>query len=127
MRKSLAFVAIFYVGMPVVLSVSLGRVPLLADLASSEVVHVVVHMAMYGGFAFFVRRAGARRAVAASITMAVACAQELAQDISFGRMPGTPELFDMAVDAGAVALALTVGERLRLPGKRPGAVDVRGA
>jgi hypothetical protein len=127
MRKSLVLVAVFYVGMAVVLSVSLARVPLLADVASSEAVHVVVHMAMYGGFAFFVRKSGARRRTAALLTLALACAQELAQDISFGRMPGMPELFDLAVDSSAITIALTAGERLRLPGKRPGAVDVRGA
>ncbi len=121
MRKVLLLVAIFYVAMAVVLSVRIARVPLLADFASSEVVHVVVHMAMYGGFAFFVRRSGARRRTAALVTMAVACVQELAQDASFGRMPGTPELFDLAVDASAVAIAL------RLPRKRPSTVDMRRA
>jgi hypothetical protein len=127
MRTWLGLVAIFYVGMAVILSVSLARVPILADFASSEVVHVAVHMVMYGGFAFFVRKSGARRRTAALVTLAVACAQELAQDISFGRVPGLPELFDLAVDSSAIAIALTAGERLRLPGKRPGAVDVRGA
>jgi hypothetical protein len=126
MRKLLGFVAIFYVGMAVVVSVGVARVPLFADLSRSEWVHVVVHMAMYGGFAFFVRRAGARRWVAALVTMAVACAQELAQDVSFARMPGAPELFDLAVDATAVTLALVLPE-LRLPGKGPRPVDVRGA
>lgn len=126
MRKWLGVVAIFYVGMAVLISVSAARVPILGDLASYEIVHVVVHMAMYGGFAFFVRRTGARRSVAALITMVVACAQELAQDVSFSRLPGLPELFDLAVDGSAVAIALWV-ERLRLPGKGPRTVDVRRA
>lgn len=125
MRKLLLLVAAFYVVMAVVISVSAARVPLLGNLASYEAVHVVVHMVMYGGFAFFVRRAGARRWVAALATMAVACAQELAQDLSFSRLPGLPELFDLAVDATAVAIALSLGERLRLPGKHPRTVDVR--
>lgn len=126
MRKWLGVVAIFYIAMAVLISVSAARVPILGDLASYEIVHVVVHMAMYGGFAFFVRRAGARRSVAALITMVVACAQELAQDVSFSRLPGLPELFDLAVDGTAVATALWV-ERLRLPGKGPRTVDVRRA
>lgn len=141
MRKLVCLVAVFYVGMAVMLSFGLGRVPLLADFSSSEVVHVVAHMAMYGGLALLVRRAllvsggGAGPLTAAAITLGVASAQELAQVISFGRMPGAPELFDLAVDATAIAIALTahrwferVREKLsRVPRKRPAAVDVRRA
>jgi hypothetical protein len=120
MRKLLGLVAVSYVGLAVFSSVRIASVPLLADLSRSELVHVVVHMAMYGGFAFFVRRSGARRNAAALATMGVACVQELAQDVSAARMPGLPELFDLAVDACAVAIAL-------LPGKYPRAIDVRRA
>lgn len=124
MRKLLGLVALFYVGMAIVISVGVARSPLFGDLVSSEWVHVTVHMAMYGGFAFFVRRSGATRSRAALATMGVACLQELAQDASFHRLPGLPELFDLGVDAVAVGLALSVGERLRLPGKRPRSVDM---
>jgi len=126
MRTLICLLAVFYIGMAVLLSFGLGRVPLLADLSSSEVVHVVAHLAMYGGLALLVRRGGAGPLAAAAITLGVASAQELAQVISFGRMPGAPELFDLAVDATAIAIALTIRERLsRVPRERPAAVDMR--
>ncbi len=82
------------------------------DLIHSDAVHVPAHMLLYGGLALGAWRSGMSRRFAALFALGTGIFQELAQDLVFWRAPGMPELFDLVVDATAVAIALIVGPLL---------------
>jgi hypothetical protein len=118
MRRRLALAAVPLLGIAYVLLAGvLGRVhvtsPTFARLTRSEAVHIPAHLALYGVLAWVGLRAGLGPRGAALAAMAIACVQELAQDVGFGRAPGWPELFDLGVDAVAVAATIALATRQR--------------
>ncbi len=85
--------------------------PALRALLMSEAFHIPAHLMLYGGFAALCRaQLGDRPGVVIFNVAAVALAQEAAQSLLFGRALGPGELFDLFVDAVAVAIVL-VGAR----------------
>jgi hypothetical protein len=100
------------VGAAVVKPVTDG-VPVVAWLASYEVVHIVGHLLLYGSLMALALRAGLSEARAALLTLFIAAMQEGVQLISAGRAPGLPELFDIGVDAVAVIAVIVVTRRRR--------------
>jgi hypothetical protein len=80
-------------------------------LLESEPFHVFAHCVLYGALALLVRRFISRRAVAVlNMVLALGALQELAQVICV-RSFGTPELFDLTVDALATVAALKLAVR----------------
>jgi hypothetical protein len=85
-----------------------------AAAARYETTHIVAHLFLYGTLAALARAGGLTPIRAATLTMAVAMGQESVQLLAAlrPRPPGWPELFDLLVDAVAVAMVLGL-ERLR--------------
>jgi hypothetical protein len=116
MRRRLALAAVPLLGIAYVLLAGvLGRVhvasPTFARLTRSELIHIPAHLVLYGTLAWVGLCAGLGPRGAAIAAMAIACAQELAQDLGFRRAPGWPELFDLGVDAVAVAATIALATR----------------
>lgn len=88
-------------------------------LESSEAVHVVAHVGLYASLTIashrlFRRRVHHRVLWVAGAALGVGILQESAQLVVFRRWPGSPELFDLAVDAigiGVTILLLEVRSR----------------
>jgi hypothetical protein len=85
----------------------LRMVPLLRMLERSELVHVAAHLFLYGGLTALARWSGMSTARAGALALAVGVAQEGLQIAMARRGFGSPEVFDLFVDAigiGAVLL-----------------------
>ncbi len=97
--------------------------PLLTRAANSEPVHILAHIAVYGGCtALALMRLSPVRAVGA--TLALGLIQELAQVVG-ARGFGAGELYDLAVDGLAAGL-VGVGASIALRrGRKPAAQSTR--
>lgn len=88
-------------------------VPIVAWLASYEVVHIVAHLFLYGSLMALALRVGLSEGRAALLTLAIAALQEGVQLITAGRAPGLPELFDIGVDSVAIVAVVLIVRRRR--------------
>jgi VanZ family protein len=85
-------------------------------LESSEAVHVVAHVGLYASLTIashrlFRRKVHDRVRWTAATALGVGILQESAQLVVFGRWPGSPELFDLFVDAAAIGVTIVLLER----------------
>lgn len=97
----------------------------LAHVSNAEITHLIAHTILYGALAAALgawwfpqaaldepKPARARRALGAALCfVAIAGAQELVQALSRGRLLGSEEFFDLAVDGAAATLGLIVWTR----------------
>ena len=86
---------------------------------STDWVHVPAHLLLYGALALCCAFLfGGLRWPTALAVAAVALAQEACQSLLFGRAPGWPEAFDLAVDAVALVAGLGWYQQLQLSPQR---------
>lgn len=102
----------FLVGAALINPIS-ERVGIVAFAASFEVVHVALHLVLYGSLMAVALRAGLSAAPAAAVTLLVAALQEGVQLVTSGRGPGWPEAFDILVDSVAIAMVLVATRKRR--------------
>lgn len=86
----------------------LRMVPLLRMMERYELVHVVAHLFLYGGLTAVARLSGLSPARAGALALGVGVAQEALQIALARRGFGSPELFDLCVDALGIAAVLVV-------------------
>jgi hypothetical protein len=83
-----------------------------ARVLASEVTHISAHVVLYAALTAILWFAtSGRRSIVIVVTAVVALLQEGAQTVLWGRRPGLPEVFDLCVDAAALALALLLCKR----------------